>query len=224
MAPRLLGQLRPLLRGRLVSGDALYCQKALCRQIRQAEGDYLFAVKANQPSLLDDVTLLFRVPPPGERFLSARTVDKHSGRLEERRLRASAVLGDYLRAAGWPDAGLVLEVEAIVRWPGQPGGSARREVRYFLSSLPSATPPAKALQAVRRHWQIENRLHWPRDVTLGEDACQVRSGHAPQALAAVRNAVVGLLHWHRVPNLAAALRTNAWSGPAAVLGLLGLKL
>jgi hypothetical protein len=81
-----------------------------------------------------------------------------------------------------------------------------------------------ALHAVRRHWHIENRLHWPRDVTLGEDACQVRSGHAPQALAALRNCVVGLLHWHRVPNLAAAVRANAWSGPAAVLGLLGLKL
>jgi hypothetical protein len=60
-------------------------------------------------------------------------------------------------------------------------------------------------------------------MTLGEDACQIRSGHAPQALAALRNTVVGLLHWHRVANLAAALRANAWSPPADVLGLLGLS-
>ena len=63
-----------------------------------------------------------------------------------------------------------------------------------------------------------------RDVTLGEDACQVRSGRAPHALAALRHAVVGLLHQQRVPNLAALLRANAWTGPAAVLDLLGLNL
>jgi len=111
-----------------------------------------------------------------------------------------------------------------VGWPSHPAQPIRQEVRYFLTSLPAHTRPAEALRATRRHWQIENRLHWPRDVTLGEDACQVHSGHAPQALAAVRNAVIGLLRQHRVPNLAAALRANAWAGPAAVLGLLGLKL
>jgi predicted transposase YbfD/YdcC len=224
VAPRLLQQVRTLLRGRLVSGDALYCQKALCRQIRQAGGDYLFTVKGNQPSLLDDITLLFRDPPPGERFLSARTVDQHGGRLEVRHLRASGTLADNLREAGWPDAGIVLEVEAMVRWPQQPARPPRHEVRYFLTSLPVATRPTAALEAIRRHWYIENRLHWPRDMTLGEDACQVRSGQAPQALAAVRNAVIALLHQHQVANLAAALRANAWAGAAAVLTFLGLKL
>ncbi len=222
VAPRLLEQMRPLVRGRLVSGDALYCQKALCRQVRTAGGDYLFAVKGNQPTLLEHATLLFSDPPPGERFLTARTVDKHGGRLEERRLRASAALGAYLSVEGWPEVGLVLEVATTVRWPGRPTVAPRQEVRYFLSSLPATTSPTRVLQAVRRHWHIENRLHWPRDMTLGEDACQVRSGHAPQVLAAVRNAVIGLLHRRGESNLAAALRTNAWSGPTAVLRLLGL--
>lgn len=222
VAPRLLEQVRPLLRGRLVSGDALYCQKALCRQVRAAQGDYLWAVKANRPSLLEDITLLFTAPPPSERFLTARTVGKHGGRLEERRLRASAALAAYLQEAGWVEAGLVLEVEATVRWPAKPDRAVRREVRYFLSSLSATTSPLAALRAVRRHWQIENRLHWPRDVTLGEDACQVRSGHAPQALAALRNGVIGLLHTAGVPNLAAALRANAWSPPTVLLHLLGL--
>ena len=223
VAPRLLEQVRPALCGRLVSGDALYCQKALCRQIRAADGAYLFAVKGNQPTLLQDVTVLFTDPPPGETFLTAQTVNKHGGRLEQRRLRASATLAAYLREAGWVDVGLVLEVEATVRWPAHPTRPARHEVRYFVSSLPATTPPAVALQAVRQHWHIENQLHWPRDVTLGEDACQVRSGHAPQALAALRNGVLGLLHGHHVPNGAAALRTNAWSPPAVLLSLLGLS-
>ncbi len=205
-----------------MSGDALYCQKALCRQLREAGAGYLFAVKGNQPDLLDDVQLLFREPPPGERFLEARTVDKHAGRLEERRLRASAALAAYLRAGGWADAGMVLEVAARVSWPEHPERPAREEVRYFLSSLAADTAPAAVLGAVRRHWEVENRLHWPRDVVLGEDACRVRAGHAPQVLAGLRNAVVGLLHADRCANLAAALREHAWSGPAAVLRLLGL--
>jgi predicted transposase YbfD/YdcC len=224
VAPRLLRQVRSLLRGRLVSGDALYCQKTLCGQIRAAGGAYLFAVKANQPDLLEDVRLLFDEPPPGERFLTARQVDQHGGRLEVRQLRASATLAAYLREAGWEAAGLVLEVETTVRWPAHAARPVRHQVRYFLTSLPAHTRPAEALRATRLHWHIENRLHWPCDVTLGEDACQVRSGHAPQALAAVRNSVVALLRGHGVSNLAAALRTNAWAGPSAVLRFLGLKL
>ena len=222
MAPRLVERVRSVLRGRLVSGDALYCQKALCRQIHAAGGGYLFAVKANQPDLLDDVRLLFRDPPPGEHFRCAQTVDAHGGRVEQRRLRASAALAAYLREAGWVGTGLVLEVATTVRWPARPLRPPRQEMRYFLSSLPAETSARAVLATVRRHWHIENRLHWPRDVTLGEDAAQVRSGHAPQALSAVRNTVIGLLRHHHVANLAAALRTHAWSPPALVLSLLGL--
>lgn len=211
-----------LLRGRLVSGDALYCQKALCRQLREAGADYLLAVKANQPDLLDDVALLFSDPPLGERLLTAQHVTKHGGRLEQRHLRASAVLAAYLREAGWPDAKLVVAVETTVRWPTHPQRAPRHDVRYFLSSLPATTPPAALLEFVRTHWHIENRLHWPRDVTLGEDACQVRVGRAPQALAAVRNAVLGLLRGHAHANCAATIRACAWSPPAQLFTLLGL--
>jgi hypothetical protein len=92
VAPRLLKQVGALLRDRLVSGDARSCQKTLCQQLREAGADYLLAIKANQPDLLDDVALLFRDPPAGERFLAAQTVTKHAGRLEQRQLQASAVL------------------------------------------------------------------------------------------------------------------------------------
>jgi hypothetical protein len=79
VAPRLLEQIRAVRRARVVSGDAWYGQKALCRQIQAAGGDYLFAVKANQPDLLEDVSLLFRDPPPGEAFRPTYTVDAHAG-------------------------------------------------------------------------------------------------------------------------------------------------
>jgi hypothetical protein len=80
------------LAGRVVTGDALYCQRDVCRQILDGGGDYLVSVKENQPDLYDDLAVLFRQPPPGERFAAAVQYDKGHGRLERRRLWASAAL------------------------------------------------------------------------------------------------------------------------------------
>ncbi len=76
------------------------------------------------------------------------------------------------------------------------------------------------LTLARGHWGIENRLHYVRDVTLGEDASRVRTGAAPQVLAALRNAVLALLRATGATNIAATLRDITWRGTA--LALLGL--
>jgi hypothetical protein len=99
LAPDLLR--RVPLRGRLVTGDALSCQHALCEQIRQAHGHYLFVIKANQPELAAEVGLLFEQPPPGEPFTTARSCRTQRERHEVRTLTASAALADYLAALGW---------------------------------------------------------------------------------------------------------------------------
>jgi hypothetical protein len=69
---------------------------------------------------------------------------------------------------------------------------------------------------VRGHWGIENRLHWVRDVTFDEDRCQIRTGAAPQVMAALRNLVIGLFRLSGVRNIAAALRTHAWHAQRAI--------
>jgi predicted transposase YbfD/YdcC len=205
------------LRGRLVTGDALYCQRALCRQIRQAHGHYLFVIKANQPELLNEVALLFAAPPPGEQFTMAVSRRARGDRSEERTLTSSAALASYVQELGWVGAQQVLRLQSVVVRNGQ----TTQLVRYFLTSLGSHTAPSTLLRLVREHWHIENRLHYVRDVTLGEDASQVRSGSAPQVLAALRNAILGLLRQHGWVNIAHALRHFAWS-PGAALRLLGL--
>ena len=106
VAPALLAALP--LAGRLVTGDALYCQAALCRQIRQQAGDYLVTVKANQPELLWALHTLFAAPPPGEAFASAVTWDQHGIRVERRQVWASTALNEYL---DWPGVRQVLRVE-----------------------------------------------------------------------------------------------------------------
>jgi hypothetical protein len=86
-------------------------------------------------------------------------------------------------------------------------GRTTVEVVYGMTSLQPEEADARRLAAlVREHWGIENRLHYVRDVTLGEDGCRVRRGSAPQVLAAVRNAVVHLLAATDAPSRAAAIR------------------
>jgi predicted transposase YbfD/YdcC len=86
-------------------------------------------------------------------------------------------------------------------------GATTTEVVYGITSLPRERADASRLLALaRRHWEVENRLHYVRDVTLGEDACRVRKGAAPQALAAMRNLAVHLLRRVGKGSLAAASR------------------
>lgn len=84
------------------------------------------------------------------------------------------------------------------------------EVAYFITSLGrDRAGAARLLQLIRAHWHIENRLHYVRDVTLGEDACRASRGAAPEVMAALRNTVVHLLESGRKPNKAAATRRMA---------------
>lgn len=136
---------------------------------------------------------------------------------EGRTLTVSAALSDYVRELGWAGAQQVLRLESVVMHKGK----TTQMARYFLTSLGPQVAPQMLLRLVRQHGPSENRLHDVRDVTLGEDASQVRSGSAPQVLAAVRNAILGLLRQHGWTNIAEALRHFAWS-PGAALRLLGL--
>lgn len=96
------------------------------------------------------------------------------------------------------------------------------QVHYKITSLTPQQAGAKdLLELSRTHWGIENRLHYVRDVTLGEDASRVRKGNAPQAMAAVRNLVLNVLRRTGVRNIAAGVRQFSWqvNRAAAVLGL-----
>jgi predicted transposase YbfD/YdcC len=217
LAPALLAALP--LAGRVVTGDALYCQRRLCAQIQAAGGDYLFVVKANQPTLLGEVALLFDQPPPGEVFAEALSHGTHGSRHEVRRLWASAALSAYLATLGWPTVGQVLRLERIAR----AHGVTTRQIRHLITSLPASVPAHRLLALARGHWAIENRLHYVRDVTCGEDASTIRSGSAPAIMAALRSAHLALLRRAGWRNIAEAHRHYAWS-PGKALRLLGLTV
>src|SRR6266550_3195265 len=209
--------LTPLLvKGRIISADALHTQCAFCWQVRRWEGDYVLIVKGNQPTLHDDLELFFREPPADCRdWRTARTVDKGHGRLEIRELVASSELNDFL-AGQWAGVAQVFRLTRTVIEDGK----THTEVVYGITSLsPKLASPERLLQLVRAHWAIENRLHWRRDVTLREDHSQVRSAGKPQALAALNNIVLALMDWLRVGNMPDQMRTFA-AFPQLALDLL----
>lgn len=128
---------------------------------------------------------------------------KGHGRLERRTLTTTTALNAYL---DWPAVGQVFRLERERRMKGV----ATTEVVYGLTSLTRTQADAARLLALtRQHWGIENRLHYVRDVTLGEDRCRVRTGHAPHILASLRNLAVYLLESQPAPSKAASTRTIA---------------
>jgi predicted transposase YbfD/YdcC len=204
-APILLAQVE--LIGAVVTGDAMHTQRQLSSQVVEAGGDYFWWVKENQPTLLAELELLFEEEyiaagwsaAPVD-FTSARTLNKGHGRIEVRELTASSLLQEYV---DWPYLAQVVRVSRtrITKL------KTEREVSYGITSLPITIADAPRLLTIcRAHWRIENGLHYRRDVTLEEDASQVRVGQAPQVLAALNNLVCGLCARAKVSNLAAFQR------------------
>lgn len=189
-APRLLA--RRDLRGTVTTMDALLTQHELATQIRAQGGHYLMVVKANQPALLAAITTLFATPPLPDAADAAdavTTCDKGHGRWDLRTLERSAALNGYLT---WPAVGQV--ARRTCQRVDLKTGVIAEEISYGVTSLSPADASAAQIEALwRGHWTIENRVHRVRDVTWGEDAGQVRVGHAPQALAALRNGLLSLL-------------------------------
>jgi hypothetical protein len=133
---------------------------------------------------------------------TATTLDKGHGRTERRTLKATTALNGYLN---WPGVMQVGQVESRVTKDGK----TTTEVRSFVTSVPrSEAAGTRLLGWVRGHWSIENRSHYVRDVTLGEDASRIRKGSGPEVMAAVRNATIGLLRLTGASNIAAAVRRN----------------
>jgi len=189
--------------------DALYTQVQQAEQILAGGGHYLMVVKRNQPSLYAAIELAFAALPPinqEERlfwqFQSHVTIDKAHGRLERRTLQSTPALNDYL---GWPGVAQVLR--RTCQRTELKTGKCTTHVRLAVTSLPRSMVSLEQIELLwRRHWTIENQLHHVRDVSLGEDRCQVHTGTAPQALAALRNGILALLRYEGWPSPPSAFR------------------
>jgi len=179
--------------------DALLTQTEIAETIMNYEGDYVMIVKDNQPTLRADIATLFEpevctpgFSPPKKDLRVAEQTNGGHGRIETRTLAVSTALNDYLI---WPGVQQVFRLQR--KTLRKKTGEVRHETVYGITSLPPSRASAdRLLELTRLHWQIENRSHWVRDVTFGEDASQVRKGTLPQFMAALRNVVIGLIRQH----------------------------
>jgi predicted transposase YbfD/YdcC len=212
--------------GRVLTGDALYCQRCLCSALRLAGGEYLFLVKGNQPQLLEDLRLLFAPPAPAKRAgegvlrlpeQHAHTAEKAHGRVDMRSIRVSSELKGY---SDWPGLEQVFEI----RRGFLSKGVWKEAVRYGVTSLPATIAnPERLLTLKRGHWTSENCLHYVKDVTMGEDKSMVHCENGPKIMAALRNTVVSLLRHAGFSRIAARMRYNS-THPQAALEVLSLSL
>ena len=198
--PQLLRVLE--LGGCIVTLDAMGCQKEIAKEIKEADAEYVLALKGNQQTVhrevkefLDDAVAESKSwKPPGmpasagvENLASKKSVEKDHGRLETREYYQSRDLSWFADLAKWEGLQSVGMVEAT----REVHGKTSKERRYYLSSLPLDIE--RFARAVRGHWGIENKLHWVLDVQFGEDQSRARSGYAAENLATLRRFALNLL-------------------------------
>jgi predicted transposase YbfD/YdcC len=200
--------------------DALLTQREVAKDITDGGGDYVMIVKENQQKLLDDVKTVFH--GPFSHLLeksSDKTLDVGHGRIEERQITVSGELSDY---SDWPELEQVFELTRTTTF--KKTGGVRGETVYGITSLaPEEADASRLLELVRCHWHIENKSHWVRDVTFGEDHSQIHCGNAPQVMAALRNTAIGLMRSAGKTNIAAACREFA-AKPRMALELIGIQI
>jgi predicted transposase YbfD/YdcC len=192
-------QVKPLpgpldLHGAVITLDALHCQRETARYLVEDKGaDYIFtAVKDNQPSLFDALDALPWSGVPVQHVMKNRD----HGRDELRTIQVLPAPGDL-----FPHAAQAFLIERHVRNLDGSPRSAIAALGITSATAGRAGPEAIAVH-VRGHWGIENKLHWVRDVTYGEDGSRVPTGNAPHVMASLRNLAI------------AALRADGWTSIA----------
>lgn len=174
--PKLLEQLS--LSGALVTLDAMGCQKTIANQIIESDADYLLRLKGNHDTAFEEVKLAFNYAQTnGGLTLVSDEIDAGHGRIEVRTVHALPV--DWFADRGaWRGLNSFVQVTA----QRHVGDKVSTESRYYLSSLP-VEAAQRAAEASRKHWSIENQLHWCLDIAFNEDQQRMRTGNAAPNMA-----------------------------------------
>jgi len=190
------------IKGCIVTIDAMGCQTAIARQIRDQGGEYLLALKGNHKKAYTAVKQHFHQHI--EHQLAWRTAenffdafDDSHGRTVRRRVWTITDIASLPELAPWPGLQSVIVVETIRMAHQQ--APVTSDYRVYISSLVRSATAFVTM--IRQHWDIENKLHWSLDVTFNEDRCRIRKDHAPENVTAARHIALNLLrqeHSHRM--------------------------
>jgi predicted transposase YbfD/YdcC len=194
--PRLLALLD--IEGATVTLDAIGCQRDVAREVIERGGDYVLAVKRNQPALCAKVKSLLDEAVldgfAGMRHGHVEQTDGAHGRIETRQ----TWITDEVNGLGkdlldqWPGLSSVAVVESVRQDLGDLSGKVTTERRYYISSR-RGTDAQAMHDAVRGHWSVENQLHWQLDVSFGEDQRRVRKGYGAENFSRLCRLALNLL-------------------------------
>jgi predicted transposase YbfD/YdcC len=179
------------IRGCLITIDAMGCQTKIAKQVVDGAGDYLLAVKGNQPKLLAAMNKVFSISElesATENVLSQ--TEKGHGREETRHHMVThdlTELGDI--AFEWPE---LKSLGYIVSFRTEKGKTTEASFRFYISSAKLSVQ--EFANAAREHWSIEVKLHWKLDTALNEDACRIRRENSAENYAIVRHTALNLLN------------------------------
>ena len=187
--PELLETL--MLRGCIVTIDAMGCQKAIAKQIVDQGGDYVLALKGNQGKLAEEVEEAF-IDADARDYEGVasdyfETVERGHGRVETRRYWTLGQLDGIEQAGDWEKLNVVSMVQSI----REENGRTSDEYRYYIGSI--GNDAKRFTKAVRAHWAVENDLHRSLDVALREEESRIRERHAAENFNVLRHIALGLL-------------------------------
>ena len=182
--PSLLSML--LIKDTIITIDAMGCQKKIAKKIIKKEADYILAIKGNQENLFKEVVDIFeKIKTPEFKHYAFQTeteIDKDHGRVETRECTTINNLDWLFEIHQWEGVKSIAKVTATVYH--QASGKETIEERYYISSLSGNATLIN--RAVRKHWYVENKLHWVLDVVFKEDYSRVRSGNGAENLTTIR--------------------------------------
>lgn len=207
------------LAGCVVTIDAMGCQKEIARCLREAQADYVLAVKGNQPTLHQTITRYFDAleehEAAGVEFQHRETVDEKRGRVEHRLYWTVPAPPELTTSGEWADLSSI----GMVISERTENGRTTCETRYYIMSSDSDVEDFSRL--VRAHWSIENSLHWRLDVVFREDESRMRTGHSARVFTMFRKIALNLLNQERTTKRSVrAKRKQAARNPQYLLKVL----
>lgn len=190
--PELIDQID--IQGAVVTIDAMGCQKAIAKKIREGGGDFVLAVKNNQPTLHQAIQEFFETLLANPGSVSHRyhqTHDAGHGRIDDRYYYLAPLPDTFACKKQWPS---VKAIGMAIRITEKSDGTKTEDVRYFIASR--YLSGKRFAQSVRGHWAIENSLHWVLDVTFNEDQSRARERFLADNLSWLRRFGISLLKQH----------------------------